>query len=219
MGESNIPANARPPRGDDARKGLDRLGASSDGVIAVIITVMVLQLKAPKAATFSALAALWPSLVSYGVSYLFIAIIWLNHHHLTRLAREPTLKLVWLNFAHLFLVSLVPLATQWVAATGLASAPVSAYAGVFVAVDVAYLLFEREVMAQADGRRASADARRQVWRRSMGALALFASAGPAALLAPWLSMALIGVALSFFIQPEVRAMQLARPPGPSRVLG
>lgn len=190
--------------------GLERLGAFSDAVIAVIITIMVLELRAPTAATFGALAALWPNILSYAVSYLFIAIIWVNHHHLMRLVREPTLRLIWINFAHLFLVSLVPFATQWTAKTRLAPVPVLAYAAVFVCVDFAYLVFEREVMAQADCSRVPPAARRQARRRSVLTLAIFASAAPAALLAPWLGMALICVALSFFVRPEVRAMQMAR---------
>lgn len=100
----------------------ERLGAFSDAVIAVIITVMVLELKAPEdATTFSALLPLWPT----AVSYLFIAIIWLNHHHLLRFVKHVTPALIWVNFAHLFFVSLVPFTTAWIARTHLASAPVA----------------------------------------------------------------------------------------------
>lgn len=190
--------------------GLERLGAFSDAVIAVIITIMVLELRAPSAATFGALFALWPNIFSYAVSYLFIAIIWVNHHHLMRLVREPTLRLIWINFAHLFLVSLVPFATQWTAKTQLASVPVLAYAAVFVCVDLAYLIFQGEVLAQADCSRMPPAARRQARRRAYLTLAIFAGAAPAALLTPWLGMALICVALSFFVRPQVRAMQTAR---------
>ena len=102
----------------------DRLNAFSDAVIAVIITIMALELKAPEQPTFTALASLWPTALSYAVSYLFIAIIWINHHHLMRFVREPTGRLIWLNFLHLFLVSLVPFATQWVARSRLASAAI-----------------------------------------------------------------------------------------------
>jgi len=72
----------------------DRLGAFSDGVIAVIITIMVLDLKAPEQASFSALLPLWPTAVSYVVSYLFIAIIWLNHHHLLHFVDRTTPALI-----------------------------------------------------------------------------------------------------------------------------
>ncbi len=100
-------------------------------VIAVIITIMVLELKAPEEnATFSALLPLWSTAVSYAISYLFIAIIWLNHHHLLRFVKDVTPALIWVNFVHLFFVSLVPFATAWIARTHLASAPVVVYAAI-----------------------------------------------------------------------------------------
>src|SRR5882757_8693507 len=99
----------------------DRLAAYSDAMFAVIVTVMVLELRAPDRAEFSALWPLWPTAVSYAVSYVFIAVIWMNHHYLMRFVGPPTLRLMWINFAHLFPVSLVPFATAWVARTRLAS--------------------------------------------------------------------------------------------------
>ena len=189
----------------------DRLGTFSDAVIAVIITIMVLELKAPEQATFAALAGLWPTALSYAVSYLFIAIIWINHHHLMRFVRQPTSRLIWLNFLHLFLVSLVPFATQWVARTRLESAPVVVWALVFVCVDAAYLTFERAVMAQADCSQVPEKAKRQAKIRSLVTLAIFAAAGAAAFASPVAGVALICLALSFFVRPEVRGMRLATP--------
>src|SRR5882672_2734565 len=107
----------------------DRLTGFSDVVFAVIVTVMVLELKAPDQAAFSALWPLWPTAISYAVSYLFIAIIWINHHYLMRFVDRPRLGLVWINFVHLFLVSFLPFATAWVARTRLASSAVALYAG------------------------------------------------------------------------------------------
>jgi uncharacterized membrane protein len=77
-----------------------RLAAYSDAVFAVIVTVMVLELRAPDQAAFSALWPLWPTAISYAVSYLFIAIIWINHHYLMRFVSCPTLGLIWINFFH-----------------------------------------------------------------------------------------------------------------------
>jgi uncharacterized membrane protein len=194
----------------------DRLGAFSDAVIAVIITIMVLELKAPDEATFAALVGLWPTALSYAVSYLFIAIIWINHHHLMRFVREPTNRLIWLNFAHLFLVSLVPFATQWVARTRLGDVPVMVYAAVFVCVDLAYLTFERAVMAQADGSQIPAQAKRRASYRSVLTLAIFVSAGLAATISAAAGFVLICVALSLFVRPEVPGLKLARPAKASR---
>jgi uncharacterized membrane protein len=150
-----------------------RLAAFSDAVFAVIVTVMVLELSAPDQPAFSALWPLWPTAISYAVSYLFIAIIWINHHYLMRFVSTPTLGLIWINFAHLFLVSLLPFATAWVARTRLAPSPVAFYAGLFVCIDIAYNVFEREVLAHADRRRCPTI--RGVWRGADRSLSLRAS--------------------------------------------
>jgi len=97
----------------------------SDGVFAVLITVLVLELRPPELPTFKALLSLWPTWLSYAVSYLFIAIVWANHHHLMRYATETTPRLMWFNFAHLFSVSLLPLSTAWMAVSKLAPQPVA----------------------------------------------------------------------------------------------
>jgi uncharacterized membrane protein len=127
----------------------DRLAAYSDAVFAVIVTIMVLQLNAPDQPNFSSLVPLWPTALSYAVSYAFIAIIWTNHDYLMRFVDGPTLGLIWINFVHLFLVSLLPFATAWVARTRLASSAVVFYAGLFVCIDLAYNIFEREVLTRA----------------------------------------------------------------------
>jgi uncharacterized membrane protein len=94
----------------------------SDGVIAVVITIMVLELKPLMSTELKALARLWPTAISYALSYLFIAIIWMNHHHMLRFVRHASPALLWLNFAHLFAVSLLPFATDRMADSRLAGA-------------------------------------------------------------------------------------------------
>ncbi|PYU37563.1 MAG: hypothetical protein DMG54_33210 [Acidobacteria bacterium] len=93
------------------RASTERLGSFSDAVFAVIITIMVLELKPPEKATFGSLLPLWPTALSYVVSYYFIAIVWLNHHHLLRFCQDASPRLIWINFVHLFMVSLVPFST------------------------------------------------------------------------------------------------------------
>src|SRR5689334_15601227 len=172
----------------------DRLAAFSDAVFAVIVTIMVLELKAPEEPSFSALWPLWPTAVSYAVSYLFIAIIWINHHYLMRFVGPPSSKLIWINFAHLFLVSLLPFATAWIARTSLATSPVVFYAGLFVCVDIAYNFFEREVLAQATPA-VPKPIRRLARRRSIGVLTIFMAATAVALVVPRVAFALICAAL------------------------
>ena len=134
---------------------------------------------------------MWPTAVSYAVSYLFIAIIWINHHYLMRLVAAPTLRLIWINFAHLFLVSLLPFATAWLARTRLAAPAVVFYAGLFVAVDLAYNVFEREVLAHASAALVSERTRRAARRRSLVVLATFAAAMLVGFVAPRVSFGLI----------------------------
>ncbi|MBO0800081.1 MAG: DUF1211 domain-containing protein [Blastocatellia bacterium] len=180
----------------------DRLAAFSDAVFAVIVTIMVLELKAPEKPAFSDLWPLWPTVISYVVSYLFIAIIWINHHYLMRFVGSPTLGLIWINFVHLFMVSLLPFATSWVARTRLAGPPVVTYAGLFMCIDIAYNFFEREVLIRADPTQVSARTRRLARRRSLGVLASFTTAMFVAFLAPRLGFALICGALILHLQPE-----------------
>jgi uncharacterized membrane protein len=187
----------------EAKLTADRLIAFSDAVFAVIVTIMVLELKAPDEAAFSALWPLWPSAISYAVSFLFIAIIWINHHHLMRFVERPSLGLMWINFIHLFAVSLLPFATAWVARTKLASNPVAFYAGLFVCIDIAYNLFERQVLAGENASRVPAQIRRMARRRSIAVLAGFVIAMVVAFVAPRLSFALICAALLLHLRPDV----------------
>jgi len=180
----------------------ERLSTFSDAVIAVIITLMALELKAPEEATLSALLPLWPTAISYAVSYLFIAIIWVNHHHLLRFVECVTPQLIWINFGHLFLVSLVPFATAWMARTGFAAIPVAAYAAMFVGVNIAYILFERTVFALGGAGAFPERARRMASLRSFAALAIFASASLVALLAPAAGFVLVCCALILYLRPQ-----------------
>src|SRR5262249_54468500 len=117
----------------------ERLSIFSDGIFAVLITVLVLDLHPPETPTFDALLDLWPTWLSYAVSYLFIAIIWINHHYLLRYATEATPRLLWFNFAHLFSMSLLPLSTAWMAVSRLSPQPVAFYAAVFFLVNATYV--------------------------------------------------------------------------------
>jgi uncharacterized membrane protein len=186
------------------------MAAYSDAVFAVIVTVMVLGLEAPERAAFSALWPLWPTAISYAVSYLFIAIIWINHHYLMRLVGPPTLGLIWINFVHLFLVSLLPFATAGIARTRLASSPVVFYAGLFVCVDIAYNVFEREVLARADDTQVSRRTRRTARRRSLVVLAMFTAAMLTAFVAPRLGFGMICSALILHLRPDVPDGRLLR---------
>jgi uncharacterized membrane protein len=187
----------------EEKTSADRLAAYSDAVFAVIVTIMVLELKPPDQPGFPDLWPLWPTAVSYAVSYLFIAIIWINHHYLWRFVGPPSLGLIWINFVHLFMVSLLPFATAWIARTRIASSPMVLYAGLFVCIDIAYNLFERRVLAGADVTQVSARMRRMTRRRSFAVLASFTAAMLVAFVAPRVGFGMICAALVLHLKPDV----------------
>src|SRR5438105_3787070 len=109
-----------------------RLEAFTDGVIAVIITIMVLEMKAPHEATWEALRGLWPILLSYVLSFIYIGIYWNNHHHMMHLTERVNGKVMWLNLMWLFWLSLLPFTTSWLNEAHPAPAPVPTAAYGFV---------------------------------------------------------------------------------------
>ncbi len=104
-----------------------RLEAFSDGVIAIIITIMVLELRPPDGTTFDDLFVLWPKLLAYAMSFAYIAIYWNNHHHLLQAAKTVSGWVLWANLLLLFSLSLVPFATAWMGEHSFAAAPVAFY--------------------------------------------------------------------------------------------
>src|SRR5262249_10375958 len=128
------------------RASPERLSAFSDGVFAVLITVLVLELRPPEAPTFAALLSLWHTWLSYAVSYVFIAIVWANHHYLMRYASAASPRLLWFTFAYLFSMSLLPFSTAWMAVSELAPQPVAFYAAVFFLVNATYIALVWELI-------------------------------------------------------------------------
>ena len=177
---------------------IERVATFSDGVFAVIITIMVLDLKLPEHPTFAALLPLWPT----ALSYQFIAIVWLNHHHLLRFTDYATPRLIWINFVHLFMVSLVPFSTAWVARTRLAAVPVFVYAGVFVLVELAYLQFEHYALSRAALEEVSHQTRRLARIRSLIAFGLFLTGMLGSLKFPLCGFGLVCCAVLLYLRPE-----------------
>ncbi|WP_284255681.1 TMEM175 family protein [Pseudolysinimonas kribbensis] len=178
----------------------ERLSGYTDAVFAVIITIMVLELKPPASAELSALLSLWPVALSYVVSYAFVAIIWINHHYLMTYITSPSLRVIWLNFGHLFFVSLVPFTTAWMAQTEFAPAPVLVYAALFVVTDGMYNLFEREIL-RSSGEFSPVEYR-ATRRRSLFAFLLFVVAAVLAVFSNWAGFGFICVALALHLAPD-----------------
>lgn len=180
----------------------ERLSAFSDGVFAVLITVLVLDLRPPELPTFKALLLLWPTWLSYAVSYLFIAIVWTNHHYLLRFATEATPRLLWFNFAHLFSMSLLPLSTAWMAVSELAPQPVAFYAAIFFLVNATYVCLVWEVIDRIPVDEASPTVHRIIRVRSITTLSLFGVAAFVALKYPLAGLGICICCLIVYLKPD-----------------
>src|SRR4051812_37115866 len=122
--------------------GKNRLEAFSDGVIAILITIMVLELKAPHAADFAGLTPLLPVFSSYVLSFIYLGVYWNNHHHLLQATRQVTGGILWANLHLLFWLSLFPVATAWIGENPTALAPSMTYGLVLLMAGIAYYLLQ-----------------------------------------------------------------------------
>ena len=125
-----------------------RLEAFSDGVIAIIITIMVLELKVPHGSDIEELKPLCPSFFGYVLSFVFVGIYWNNHHHLVHLVHRVTAKILWANLHLLFWLSLIPFTTGWVGEHHNAPWPTACYGVVLLAAGIAYLILQNIILAQ-----------------------------------------------------------------------
>jgi uncharacterized membrane protein len=125
-----------------------RLEAFSDAVIAIVMTIMVLELKVPHGGDLAALKPLWPVFCSYALSFVFLGIYWNNHHHLLQAVLHVDGRILWANMHLLFWLSLVPAVTDWMGATHFAPWPVALYGVVMVLSGVAYYILTRVLIAR-----------------------------------------------------------------------
>ena len=138
--------------------GKGRLEAFSDGVIAILITIMVLELKVPHSATLDVLLPLWPVFLSYILSFIYIGIYWNNHHHLMHAVERVNGAVLWANLHLLFWLSLIPFVTGWMGENRFAAIPVAAYGVVLFMCAVAYTLLVRCLTSHHGQNRALAEA-------------------------------------------------------------
>jgi uncharacterized membrane protein len=146
---AGVTAESEPPKSSDERE-TSRVEAFSDGVMAVIITIMAFELKAPAGGGFSDLRDRLPALLVYILSFTFIGIYWNNHHHLLRAARQITGAVMWANLHLLFWLSLIPVLTEWIGERHADTAPAVIYGVVCLGASVAFYLLTRAIIA-ADG--------------------------------------------------------------------
>jgi len=124
-----------------------RLEAFSDGVLAIVITIMVLELRPPEGTTFGDLFALWPQILAYAMSFAYIAIYWVNHHHLFQAVRTVTGRVLWANILLLFALSLVPFATAWMGEHSFEPNTIAIYNAVLIMPAFSYFLLVRALLA------------------------------------------------------------------------
>ncbi len=193
-----------------------RLEAFSDGVIAIIITIMVLELRAPHGDSLAELHPLWPVLLSYALSYLNLGIYWNNHHHMLHATRRISGAVLWANLHLLFWLSLFPFATSWMGDSHFAPAPMAFYGAILLAAAIAYKILQTAIIrAEGPGSLLA----RAVGSDLKGNLPFLAyGAGiAAAFLSPWIAGALyVSVALMWLI-PDRRIERVLADAPPGRI--
>ena len=183
--------------------GKNRMEAFSDGVIAVLITIMVLEMKVPHGETFAALQPVLPVFLSYVLSFIFIGIYWNNHHHMLHAVHKVSGPMLWANLHLLFWLSLVPFATGWMGENHFTAVPTALYGVVLLMSGVAYTVLQRVIIAS-QGPESLLKKAVGADRKGKASLALYATAIPLAFWQGSLSLALyVLVAVIWFI-PDKR---------------
>jgi len=180
-----------------------RLEAFSDGVLAIIITIMVLEMKVPHAVDLAALKPVLPVFLSYVLSFIYVGIYWNNHHHLFQATEQVSWKILWANLHLLFWLSLFPFTTGWMGENGFASTPTAVYGFVLLMAAIAYLILERAIIAKEGRESLVAQAVGQDRKgRLSGALNFVAI--PLAFVSPWIACGLYVLVALLWLIPDPR---------------
>src|SRR5438552_353148 len=184
-----------------------RLEAFTDGVIAVIITVMVLELKVPHDADPEALAPLVPVFLSYVLSFVFVGIYWNNHHHMFHAVHHVNGAILWANLHLLFWLSLVPFVTGWMDENHFAAMPVAAYGLVLLGAACAYTILTRVLLA---AHAKDSPLAKALGKNSKGkiSLAIYVAALPLAFVHPWIACGLYVLVAAIWLRPDRRVDRL-----------
>jgi uncharacterized membrane protein len=180
-----------------------RLEAFSDGVLAIIITIMVLELKVPHAVELSALKPVLPVLSSYVLSFIYLGIYWNNHHHLFQATEEVSGGILWANLYLLFWLSLFPFTTAWMGENQLAAIPTAVYGFVLLMAAIAYYLLERVIIAK-EGRESLVAQAVGKDRKAKLSLLLYVAAIPLAFVISWIAAGLYVFAALLWLIPDPR---------------
>ena len=189
--------------------GKDRLAAFSDGVIAIIITIMVLELKVPHGADWATLRGVAPNLVSYVLSFVYLAIYWNNHHHLLHTVTRVDGLILWANSHLLFWLSLVPAATGWMGENFLAPLPTAVYGVSLLMPAIAYYLLQKTIVHQQGEHSVLASALGRDVKGKISPL-LYAAAVALAFVDAWLSIAIYALVAVMWLVPDRRIEKVFR---------
>ena len=183
--------------------GKTRLEAFSDGVIAILITIMVLEFRTPEGHDWAAITALSPKFCAYVLSFVFLGIYWNNHHHMLHVTKHVTGGILWANLHLLFWLSLVPFATAWMGETVVAPVPTAVYGGVLLMAAVAFTILVRVIIAS-QGAHSTLKAAFGSDRKGWTSVLLYALAIPIAFVAPRLSAAIYTAVAMLWLIPDRR---------------
>jgi len=183
--------------------GKDRLAAFSDGVIAILITIMVLELRVPHGADFAALQTVWPSLVSYILSFVYLAIYWNNHHHLLHTVTRVDGLILWANSNLLFWLSLIPAATAWMGQNLAEPLPTALYGAILLMPAIAYYLLQRAIIRRQGDHSVLAKALGTDIKGKISPV-LYAAGIALAFVVPWLSIVLYALVAVLWLVPDRR---------------
>ena len=180
-----------------------RLEAFSDGVLAIIITIMVLELRVPHEPTVAGLRPVLPVFLSYVLSFVYVGIYWTNHHHMLQTVKTVRGPVLWANLHLLFWLSLVPFVTGWMGENGFASTPTAFYAGVLLACAIAYTILQNLIISSQGPDSILKQAIGNGWKEKLSP-ALYVAAIPAAFVSAWLAQALIVLVALIWLVPDRR---------------
>ena len=183
--------------------GRGRLEAFSDGVLAIIITIMVLELKVPHGADLAALAPLIPVFLSYVLSFIFVGIYWSNHHHLFHAVQHVNGRILWTNLHLLFWLSLIPFVTGWMGENHFAAWPVACYGAVLLCAAIAYHILARVLISYHGRDSALAKALGKDFKGKVS-VAFYAVAMPLSFVNSWLACALYVLVAVMWLIPDRR---------------
>ena len=183
-----------------------RLEAFSDGVFAIIITIMVLGLNAPDQVTFAAICTRLPAFLTYVLSFVYVAIFWINHHLLLSATRRINTGVLWANINFLFWISLVPFFTAWVDEHHAAPVPVAAYGIIFLMCVASYRLLERILFKTHDSAAPIVQILRPGWREKIS-MAAFVVAILMSAVHPFISLVIYIIIAGFWIVPDRRLVR------------